>query len=40
MFLLCHNRIFSGMKPPVGVFFETENINTFKSESEISLAFN
>ena len=31
-------RKLAAMKPPVGVFFETENINTFKSESEISLA--
>ena len=31
-------RKLSAMTPPVGVFFETENINTFKSESEMSLA--
>ena len=31
-------RKLGAMTPPVGVFFETENINTFKSESEMSLA--
>ena len=31
-------RKLADMTPPVGVFFETENINTFKSESEMPLS--
>ena len=31
-------RKLSAMNPPVGVFFETENINTLNSQSELSIA--
>lgn len=32
-------RMLGAMNPPVGVFFETENINTFNKDSEMALAF-
>ena len=32
-------RKLGAMKPPIGVFFETENLNTLNSQSEMTIAF-